>query len=552
MRRYYQKTKPYLRSILLMTLCVVFVFTEQARAFDAMYFSRNTIQFYDDRDCGDGGGSGSTTLNGSDNLEKIFNFFLSKGLTREQAAGAVGNISAESGGNPLAVEMLKGSGLPIESRDPASLPVVSGWPNNQTRQPGWGIIQWTPSGKVVGLAESAGITGDISTLEAQLELVWWHMTNTTPLGYTNFIEEYKQTNDLQTAASLYMEKMEGPKDKNPIDRMQQGKIVMDRVGGTSSSSTDTSSSTPSCTCASPGSQNTIGESQSPGKYDVGAVSGFVQSVADTLGKKFNIQTIGGRGGTQDHATGAALDFMVSDNAGGDFDIMKQRGDPLLDYIMANKDALKVKYVIWRQQIYFPDSGGQTAGTGRPMPDRGSPTQNHMDHVHLSMTDEALNTSSPVSGLTDGGDSAAGLGCPTVGSANGSTIVQIAQAELAKDVSGCDENVQKYTNGSCVAWCAYFVSWVYAEAGSPFPETMGFVPTMLTWFKENATYIPVGSGEAQPGDVVFYGPESNSSHVGIVVKQEGDQLESIEGNYSNRVSLVNQSISGSNIIGFGRM
>jgi hypothetical protein len=47
------------------------------------------------------------------------------------------------------------------------------------------------------------------------------------------------------------------------------------------------------------------------------------------------------------------------------------------------DALRqpnVEYVIWRQQIWYPD------GRRKPMEDRGSPTQNHFDHVHIKTFD----------------------------------------------------------------------------------------------------------------------------------------------------------------------
>jgi hypothetical protein len=40
----------------------------------------------------------------------------------------------------------------------------------------------------------------------------------------------------------------------------------------------------------------------------------------------------------------------------------------------------VKYIIWRQRIWYPSSG-----TWRGMADRGSATANHYDHVHVSVS-----------------------------------------------------------------------------------------------------------------------------------------------------------------------
>ena len=52
------------------------------------------------------------------------------------------------------------------------------------------------------------------------------------------------------------------------------------------------------------------------------------------------------------------------------------GNALADYVLANRKAFGVTYVIWRQR--YNDGSGFT-----PMEDRGSPTANHMDHVHVS-------------------------------------------------------------------------------------------------------------------------------------------------------------------------
>ncbi len=52
------------------------------------------------------------------------------------------------------------------------------------------------------------------------------------------------------------------------------------------------------------------------------------------------------------------------------------GDALAACALANKDALGITYVIWRQRINY--------GSGwEAMEDRGDPTANHMDHVHVS-------------------------------------------------------------------------------------------------------------------------------------------------------------------------
>lgn len=68
----------------------------------------------------------------------------------------------------------------------------------------------------------------------------------------------------------------------------------------------------------------------------------------------------------DHPSGQALDIMNTD---------VPRGDAIKAWLMDNKGVFDLNYTIWRQK-YEPASGG-----GNIMEDRGSPTQNHMDHIH---------------------------------------------------------------------------------------------------------------------------------------------------------------------------
>ena len=52
------------------------------------------------------------------------------------------------------------------------------------------------------------------------------------------------------------------------------------------------------------------------------------------------------------------------------------GDEVAAYALAHQHDNGITYVIWRQRI--------NQGSGwEPMEDRGSITQNHFDHVHVS-------------------------------------------------------------------------------------------------------------------------------------------------------------------------
>lgn len=107
-------------------------------------------------------------------------------------------------------------------------------------------------------------------------------------------------------------------------------------------------------------------------YDgIGPIKPWVQAAADEVGTRFGITTIygyGQRDNVSDHPLGLALDFMT------------RAGQPLADYVRANAVRLGVHYVIWNQRIWNID---RDAEGWRPMADRGSPTANHQDHVHVS-------------------------------------------------------------------------------------------------------------------------------------------------------------------------
>lgn len=150
--------------------------------------SKQIVTFDIADDCNTSNSTDTLSSNASvdERLQYIYTYLRGRGLTPIAAAAVAGNISVESmGGDPTIVERNSkhtGKDLPKNSKDPAGLPVVDGWYGNKTRQPGWGIIQWTPSGKVVGLAKKAGITAPIYEMGAQLDLLLWHMKVTDPSG----------------------------------------------------------------------------------------------------------------------------------------------------------------------------------------------------------------------------------------------------------------------------------------------------------------------------------------------------------------------------------
>jgi hypothetical protein len=105
-------------------------------------------------------------------------------------------------------------------------------------------------------------------------------------------------------------------------------------------------------------------------HGLGAVKPWVRDVAGFLSCLYDEPTLIGvasRGsGVSDHPRGLAIDLMTG----------RDQGDRIADCALANRDELGVDYVLWRQRADM--------GSGwEPMEDRGSPTANHYDHVHIS-------------------------------------------------------------------------------------------------------------------------------------------------------------------------
>lgn len=118
--------------------------------------------------------------------------------------------------------------------------------------------------------------------------------------------------------------------------------------------------------------STGGGGRAAARYNLGPVQPHVAKAAGEVAPLFGIRQVLGVGERptpgSDHPNGLALDFMVTD----------ERGTALAAYVLANGRRLGVTYVIWRQRINSRDGRGW-----RAMEDRGSPTANHMDHVHVS-------------------------------------------------------------------------------------------------------------------------------------------------------------------------
>ncbi|WIM96879.1 hypothetical protein ACTOB_000353 [Actinoplanes oblitus] len=84
----------------------------------------------------------------------------------------------------------------------------------------------------------------------------------------------------------------------------------------------------------------------------------------------------------EHPKGRACDFAADKNGFGGVatGASKTYGTNLANYFIHNSDTLGVLYVIWFKRIWLPSSGWKSySGAG------GTPSTDHTNHVHLSVT-----------------------------------------------------------------------------------------------------------------------------------------------------------------------
>ena len=104
------------------------------------------------------------------------------------------------------------------------------------------------------------------------------------------------------------------------------------------------------------------------------------------------------------------------------------------------------------------------------------------------------------------------------------IIAWARGEVGTVESPADSNHTKYgewfgLNG--VPWCGIFVSWCYAQAGSPLPN-IGFkhgyagCQTAVRYFTDNGLIVT----DPEPGDIVFFdfNGDRRYDHTGLYIQE----------------------------------
>lgn len=207
------KYKSPLQRCLLILILPVFVIQISPRAFGLSATQQslfNSGVYYFDAaytDC-----SAVSTLQGNDNIQQAFNYFVTKGFTANQSAGIVGNLIQESGVNPLRDQMNNG--------------------------PGRGIAQWEyypppDKGRWNVLLEYAASRGDPRSLAIQLDFI---MAEFNSKNYSSVMNDIKSSTTVKDATDIFLAGYEKASVANEASRVDNANGVIALYGSSSTSS----------------------------------------------------------------------------------------------------------------------------------------------------------------------------------------------------------------------------------------------------------------------------------------------------------------------------
>ncbi len=150
--------------------------------------------------CTSGGSPTETALVGNDNKQKIFNYFVSKGLTPAQSAGIDGNFGQESGWDPSS--------------------------------PGGYLAQWG-GGRLTALEAFAQKENKpVTDLGVQLDYVWLELTGGPGAGEddSSVLAHIKNANTAADAATIFSNEFERPGDPQLQNRIDYANSILQDYG----------------------------------------------------------------------------------------------------------------------------------------------------------------------------------------------------------------------------------------------------------------------------------------------------------------------------------
>ncbi len=158
-----------------------------------------------------------TVLDGSDNVQSAFNYFIQHRLTANQSAGIVGNFMQESNVNPKdpnpSAPNGQGDGIAQwqDSRDSATGKIIPG--------------RWSGPNGLLAFAKKNNKPWD--DLGLQLDFVWYELLNSRNYALTHL----KATTTVEQAAETFEEDYEGASDPRIPNRINYARQILTQYAG---------------------------------------------------------------------------------------------------------------------------------------------------------------------------------------------------------------------------------------------------------------------------------------------------------------------------------
>jgi hypothetical protein len=164
---------------------------------------------------------------------------------------------------------------------------------------------------------------------------------------------------------------------------------------------------------------------------------------------------------------------------------------------------------------------------------------------------SASSSTPFAQALQSAQAPAGSGAGIVATAK-SEVGQVESPPGSNDSARISEYRSAVPGGPVGPWCAYFVSWVAAQNGTPLGEDgKGFarVDDVYAWAQRSGRVVPAGPNvQPKPGDLIIW-----DEHMGIVESVAPDgRITTIEGNSSDSVAQRTYGPDGGGAIGYVRM
>ena len=165
----------------------------------------------------------------TDKAKVIWDFLLGKIKNPFGVAGLMGNLKAESGLNPKNLQNSCEKKLKMSDEQYVKAVDNGTYKDFATDKCGFGLAQWSSSGRKAGLLESKG-NASIGDLNVQLNYLWKELST----SYKTVLNGLQTAKSVREASDIVLTKYERPKDQSEavkVKRASYGQEYFNKYGG---------------------------------------------------------------------------------------------------------------------------------------------------------------------------------------------------------------------------------------------------------------------------------------------------------------------------------